>query len=72
MRRPQRGYPAATVANFSTAVLRSHISSAHLLMKLGRPREALTDLQSARRLAPNNFDAVLLEGMVLLSVNRPT
>ena len=49
----------------------SHISSAHLLMKLGKPREALTDLQSARRLAPNNFDAVLLEGMVLLSINRP-
>ena len=49
----------------------SHISSAHLLMKLGKPREALTDLQSARRLAPNNFDAVLLESMVLLSIDRP-
>ena len=49
----------------------SHISSAHLLMKLGKPREALTDLQSARRLAPNNFDAVLLESLVLLSVGRP-
>jgi tetratricopeptide (TPR) repeat protein len=49
----------------------SHISSAHLLMKLGRPREALTDLQSARRLAPGNFDAVMLEGMVLLNMGRP-
>jgi tetratricopeptide (TPR) repeat protein len=49
----------------------SHISSAHLLMRMGRPREALTDLQSARRLQPNNFDAVLMEGMALLSLGRP-
>lgn len=49
----------------------SHISSAHLLMRLGRAREALTDLQSARRLAPNNFDAVMLESMALLSLGRP-
>ncbi len=49
----------------------SHISSAQLMMKLGRPREALTDLQSARRLAPNNFDAVMLEGIVLLNIGRP-
>jgi len=49
----------------------SHISSAHLLMKLGKPREALTDLQSARRLSPNNFDAVMLEGLVLLNIGRP-
>ena len=49
----------------------SHISSAQLMMKLGRPREALTDLQSARRLAPNNFDAVMLEGVVLLNIGRP-
>ena len=49
----------------------SHISSAHLLMKLGTPREALADLQSARRLSPNNFDAVMLESVVLLSTGRP-
>jgi tetratricopeptide (TPR) repeat protein len=49
----------------------SHVSSAHLMMKLGRPREALADLQSARRLAPNNFDAVMLESMVLLNTGRP-
>jgi tetratricopeptide (TPR) repeat protein len=49
----------------------SHISSAHLMMRLGRPREALTDLQSARRLSPNNFDAVMLEGMVLPGIGRP-
>lgn len=49
----------------------SHVSSAHLMMKLGRPREALTDLQSARRLAPGNFDAVMLEGVVMLNLGRP-
>lgn len=49
----------------------SHVSSAHLMMKLGRPREALADLQSARRLSPNNFDAVMLESMVLLNAGRP-
>ena len=49
----------------------SHISSAHLLMKLGKPREAMADLQSARRLQSNNFDAVMLESQVLLSVGRP-
>lgn len=49
----------------------SHISSAHLMMRLGRPRDALTDLQSARRLSPGNFDAVMLEGVVLLNIGRP-
>ncbi len=49
----------------------SHISSAHLMMKLGKPREALADLQSARRLAPNNLDAVVLESTVLLNTGRP-
>lgn len=49
----------------------SHISSAHLLMKLGKPREALNDLQSARRMSPNGFDAVVLESAALLSLGRP-